>query len=169
MKNETAVVVGVGPGLGTALVRAFANEGDRVVAAARSATALPAVNDDKLADRVIPIDCDATEKADVERLFDTVEGFGPPDVAIFNAGAFVRGSILETDPAEFELLLASRLPCGLPRRASSRAPDGRARRRNDRLHGCYRIAARWRGLRESRGAEVRLTRSCAEHGARARA
>jgi NAD(P)-dependent dehydrogenase (short-subunit alcohol dehydrogenase family) len=102
MKNETAVVVGVGPGLGAALVRAFANEGYRVVAAARSATALPAVNDGKLGDRAIPIDCDATEPADVERLFAIAEELGPPEVAIFNAGAFVRGSILETDPAEFE-------------------------------------------------------------------
>jgi NAD(P)-dependent dehydrogenase (short-subunit alcohol dehydrogenase family) len=102
MTEKTAVVVGVGPGLGAALVRAFAREGYTVIAAARSATALPAVNDGKNGNRVVAIDCDATEQADIERVFEAAEGFGPPEVAIFNAGAFVRGSIVDTDPAEFE-------------------------------------------------------------------
>jgi NAD(P)-dependent dehydrogenase (short-subunit alcohol dehydrogenase family) len=102
MAEKTAVVVGVGSGLGAALVRAFARDGYTVVAAARSATALPAVNDGKLGDGVVAIDCDATEQADIERVFEAAEAFGPPEVAIFNAGAFVRGSVLETEPAEFE-------------------------------------------------------------------
>jgi NAD(P)-dependent dehydrogenase (short-subunit alcohol dehydrogenase family) len=102
MTEKTAVVVGVGPGLGAALVRAFAKEGYTVIAAARSATALPAVNDGKHGARVVAIDCDATEQADVERVFEAAEAFGPPEVVIFNAGAFVRGSIVDTDPAEFE-------------------------------------------------------------------
>jgi NAD(P)-dependent dehydrogenase (short-subunit alcohol dehydrogenase family) len=50
----------------------------------------------------VAIDCDATEQADVERVFATAAAVGPVGVAIFNAGAFVRGSILETDPKEFE-------------------------------------------------------------------
>ena len=50
----------------------------------------------------MPVDCDATEPADVERVFEAAAALGPPEVAVFNAGAFVRGSILETDPAEFE-------------------------------------------------------------------
>ena len=40
MTNQTAVVVGVGPGLGLALVKAFANEGYTVFAAAREVSAL---------------------------------------------------------------------------------------------------------------------------------
>ena len=102
MREETAVVVGVGPGLGAALVRAFASEGYTVVAAARSASALGDLNDRNGAGRIEPIDCDATAPADVERVFDAASALGPPEVAIFNAGAFVRGSILETDAAEFE-------------------------------------------------------------------
>ena len=51
---------------------------------------------------MLPIDCDATEHADVERVFDAAAALGPPEVAVFNAGAFVRASILETEPAEFE-------------------------------------------------------------------
>ena len=102
MAEATAVVVGVGPGLGAALVRAFAKDGYTVVAAARSATDLPDLKERNTAARVVAIDCDATEHSDVERVFEEAAAIGPTEVAIFNAGAFVRGSILETDPAEFE-------------------------------------------------------------------
>jgi NAD(P)-dependent dehydrogenase (short-subunit alcohol dehydrogenase family) len=102
MQERTAVVVGVGPGLGAALVRAFAGEGYTVLAAARSASALPAFEQRAGAGRVVPLDCDATEHADVERVFAAAAAAGPLEVAVFNAGAFARGSILETDPKEFE-------------------------------------------------------------------
>jgi NAD(P)-dependent dehydrogenase (short-subunit alcohol dehydrogenase family) len=102
MSEQIAVVVGVGPGLGAALVRTFANEGFTVVAAARSISALPGVDVGNEAGQVVPVACDATEPAAVERVFDTAAALGRLEVAIFNAGAFVRGSILETDPAEFE-------------------------------------------------------------------
>jgi NAD(P)-dependent dehydrogenase (short-subunit alcohol dehydrogenase family) len=100
MATQTAVVVGVGPGLGAALVRTFANEGYTVVAAARSASALSGLESG--AGRIVVVDCDATVPADVERVFEAAAAIGSPAVAIFNAGAFVRGSIVDTDPAEFE-------------------------------------------------------------------
>jgi NAD(P)-dependent dehydrogenase (short-subunit alcohol dehydrogenase family) len=102
MQQRTAVVVGVGPGLGTALVRTFANEGYTVFAAARSASTLPSLDGKSGAGRVVPIDCDATAQADVDRVFDAAAAVGRIEVAIFNAGAFVRGSIVDTDPEEFE-------------------------------------------------------------------
>jgi NAD(P)-dependent dehydrogenase (short-subunit alcohol dehydrogenase family) len=102
MGNDTVVIVGVGPGLGAALVRKFAEDGYTVFAAARSASALPGLSASGQAGRVVPIDCDATEEADVERVFDAAAKVGPIEVAVFNAGAFVRGSILDTDPKEFE-------------------------------------------------------------------
>jgi NAD(P)-dependent dehydrogenase (short-subunit alcohol dehydrogenase family) len=98
MGKPTAVVVGVGPGLGAALVRTFAHEGYTVFAAARSASRLPGLDEGT----IVPIDCDATEPADVERVFDAASAGGGLEVAVFNAGTFVRGSILETDPKEFE-------------------------------------------------------------------
>jgi len=97
----SVVVVGVGPGLGAALVRAFANEGYTVFAAARSASTLPPL-DGVGKGGVVPIDCDATAEADVERVFESASKAGALEVAIFNAGAFVRSSILETKAAEFE-------------------------------------------------------------------
>jgi NAD(P)-dependent dehydrogenase (short-subunit alcohol dehydrogenase family) len=47
--------------------------------------------------------CDATDQAAVDRLFKEVDrDLGPPEVVVFNAGAFQPGGILEIDPAEFE-------------------------------------------------------------------
>jgi NAD(P)-dependent dehydrogenase (short-subunit alcohol dehydrogenase family) len=102
MTDQTAVVVGVGPGLGAALVRTFATEGYTVVAAARTASKLGGFEHEQKNVRVRLVDCDATEQADVERLFAASESLGSLAVAIFNAGAFVRSGILETDAAEFE-------------------------------------------------------------------
>lgn len=99
MPQATAVIVGVGPGLGAALVRTFAKEGYTVVAAARSASTLTGLDE---AGRVERVDCDATQQADVERVFERAASLGQVEVAVFNAGAFVRSSILETDAAEFE-------------------------------------------------------------------
>ena len=102
MATTTAVVVGVGPGLGAALVRAFADDGYTVVAAARSASRLSDLDDPNNEGRVVALDCDATVQGDVDRVFEAAATLGPTEVAVFNAGAFVRGGILETEPAEFE-------------------------------------------------------------------
>jgi NAD(P)-dependent dehydrogenase (short-subunit alcohol dehydrogenase family) len=100
VSNETAVVVGVGPGLGAALVNSFAREGYTVFAAARgesaSREAAPAEA------RVVHVKCDATQPAQVEELISNAERAGPLRVAVFNAGTFQRGSVVDTDPAEFE-------------------------------------------------------------------
>ena len=53
MTDQTAVVVGVGPGLGLALVKAFATEGYTVFAAARNASALRELS--ASGERVIPL------------------------------------------------------------------------------------------------------------------
>ncbi len=100
METQAAVIFGVGPGLGSALARRFAGEGFRVYAAARSASRL-----EKLAQAggIVPVDCDATVPAQVAGLFERIgREAGAPAVAIFNAGAFQRGTVTELDPADFE-------------------------------------------------------------------
>ena len=99
---ETAVVVGVGPGLGSALVDAFADEGYTVFAAARNATKLAGLGKARERGGVIPFDCDATEPEQVRTLFHAAESHGPLRLAVFNAGAFARGDVAGADPAEFE-------------------------------------------------------------------
>jgi NAD(P)-dependent dehydrogenase (short-subunit alcohol dehydrogenase family) len=100
VSNETAIVVGVGPGLGSALVNTFAREGYTVFAAARSdaASGVPAPREGK----VVHVKCDATQLAEVEELIANAERTGPLQVAVFNAGVFQKGNVVDTDPVEFE-------------------------------------------------------------------
>jgi NAD(P)-dependent dehydrogenase (short-subunit alcohol dehydrogenase family) len=93
---ETAVVAGVGPGLGRALVDAFAAEGYRVFAAARRVDALERIPF-ALPDRVEKVACDVTDESQVDRLLDLAVA-----VAIFNAGAYAPGRVLDVAPADFE-------------------------------------------------------------------
>jgi len=105
MQEGSAIIVGVGPALGAALVRRFAQGGLRVAMAAR--------HPDKLRDLAGEVAhtggvasayaCDATREADVQSLFRAAEtDLGPVQVAIFNAGAFEPGSMLDIDAADFE-------------------------------------------------------------------
>ncbi len=97
----TAIVVGVGPGLGLALVERFAREGFKVAAAARRADAVAALVKDKPGARAYG--CDASDPEAVVRLFAAVErDLGAPNVVIYNASGMVRGGIAELDPAAFE-------------------------------------------------------------------
>jgi NAD(P)-dependent dehydrogenase (short-subunit alcohol dehydrogenase family) len=97
--KKTVVVVGVGPGLGSALVKAFSHEGYTVLAAARQAAKLRGLRD---VARVVPVACDATQAAQVDALFEQATSIGPMHVAIFNAGTYERGTVADTDPAQFE-------------------------------------------------------------------
>jgi len=100
MTKTVALVVGVGPGLGAALARRF-TKADMAVAVARR-------NADKLKDLAEEIGgrayaCDVADSASVEALFQSVErDLGAPGVVAFNAGAYMRGGILEIKPEDFE-------------------------------------------------------------------
>ena len=100
MTKPVALVVGVGPGLGSALARRFAKAGMTVAMARR--------NPDKLDDLAKEISgcayaCDAADPASVEALFDAIDrDLGAPGLVVFNAGANQRGGILEITPEDFE-------------------------------------------------------------------
>lgn len=98
--NETALVVGVGPGLGAALARRFAESGLTVAVAARDAERLTALADE-ISGRAYG--CDATKEDEVEALFKQVtEDIGAPTLVVYNAGAYLPKAVLETEIAEFE-------------------------------------------------------------------
>jgi NAD(P)-dependent dehydrogenase (short-subunit alcohol dehydrogenase family) len=109
LARPTAVIVGVGPGLGWALARRFVRAGMRAVIAARERSSLDALVADAGGDgheRLNPEDfepqaCDATNPDDVAALFGRVAD-NPPDVVVFNAGAFVPAGILDITPDTFE-------------------------------------------------------------------
>jgi NAD(P)-dependent dehydrogenase (short-subunit alcohol dehydrogenase family) len=103
MTEETAVIVGVGPGLGAALVKTLSQNGYTVFAAARKASTLEGVSGPSGRGTVIPVDCDATDPGQVEKLFSRVEAErGLLRIAIFNAGTFQRSNVVDTDPEDFE-------------------------------------------------------------------
>lgn len=95
MSNPSAILFGVGPGLGAALVHSFHRNGFAVTAVARSRPSgeLPARME--LAD--------VSDREAVAGVFARAEAEdGPPEVVVFNAGAFVRGSILDLTVQQVE-------------------------------------------------------------------
>ena len=100
--TETAVIFGVGPGLGLSLVKACAGAGMAAVGAARNGVRLGGLLHG-IPGTVVARSCDATREEQVQALFQSVrEQFGAPGLVVFNAGAFVPRGILETDAEEFE-------------------------------------------------------------------
>jgi NAD(P)-dependent dehydrogenase (short-subunit alcohol dehydrogenase family) len=100
MAKEVALIVGVGPGLGAALARRFAQGGLAVAVAAREPGKLKGLAQE-IGGRAYA--CDAADDAAVERLFGQVEReMGQPTVAIYNAGAYAPGAVLDIEAADFE-------------------------------------------------------------------
>lgn len=97
--KEVAVVVGASGGLGEALVEACAVDGGMAVAALSRRPA-PA---DRRQGVVRAYACDAADAAAVERTFQAVgTDLGPPDLVVFNVGAWRPGSVLDVHPDELE-------------------------------------------------------------------
>lgn len=97
--REAAIVVGVGPMLGWSVCRVFARAGYAVTGAARRADEVAKLAAAEPELGVTAAACDATDAAQVRAL---CEAGPPPAVVVFNAGAFVRGAVLDLDPAAFE-------------------------------------------------------------------
>jgi len=96
--NKVAVVTGASGVLGRAIVQRFSAEGAKVVVFGRNRGRL-----DELAAlapaRIVPIDGDATQSADLERLAQTtVRRFGGVDILVPAAGAFRAANIAESTP-----------------------------------------------------------------------
>jgi NAD(P)-dependent dehydrogenase (short-subunit alcohol dehydrogenase family) len=104
-RNGISLVVGVGPGLGTALARCFADAGMEVAVAARDSAKLKGLVGEVEARglRSRAFDCDVTDERDVATLFERVEAdLGRPELVVYNAGAFVPAGIMEIAAADFE-------------------------------------------------------------------
>jgi NAD(P)-dependent dehydrogenase (short-subunit alcohol dehydrogenase family) len=99
---ETAVVVGAGPGLGSALARRFAQAGMKVAVARRNAGELDGLTKE-LGTAARAYGCDAINELAVQKLFSAAaDELGPPRLVVFNAGGSVRKGVLDTSSAEFE-------------------------------------------------------------------
>lgn len=100
------VVIGAGDGVGGAIAKAFAAEGlvACITRRPRNLASLQALADEIIAGggQARAYGVDAREEADMTALFDRIEAeVGPIEVVVFNIGANVRFSILETTSRVF--------------------------------------------------------------------
>jgi short-subunit dehydrogenase len=101
---RNALIVGAGEGLSAALARTFTMAGMTVALAARNVDKLGPLAQE-IGARTIA--CDATRRAEVERLFAALAADGAePDVVVYNASYRVRGPFIGLDAAEVERTLA---------------------------------------------------------------
>ncbi len=104
-KHQTAVIVGTGFGLGCALARRFARAEMNVALASRNPERIDGIASEccGVSHRARAYGCDATDEAAVASLFTRVaDDMGEPDLVVYNAGTFVRASIVDTTADEFE-------------------------------------------------------------------
>ena len=101
--KQSALVVGVDPGLGWSLAKRFATEGMQVAVAARDEAKLAELIKSEPKRAIRAYGCDTGQGEHVQRLFERVaKDLGDPTLVVFNASSFARGSILDLDPGEVE-------------------------------------------------------------------
>jgi len=104
-RSAVALIVGAGPGLGCALAQRFGRAEMSVAMAARDPARLEtlAIECSGINHYGRAYACDATDESSVEALFVRVgDEMGMPEVVVYNAGAFIERSILDTTRDEFE-------------------------------------------------------------------
>ncbi|MDH3236272.1 MAG: SDR family NAD(P)-dependent oxidoreductase, partial [Alphaproteobacteria bacterium] len=95
-KQETAFIIGVGPGLSASLARLFASEGMSIALGARNVDKLDALARETDAARFA---IDVADPDSVDKFFaDAVADKGVPDIVVYNPSARTRGPFIEQDP-----------------------------------------------------------------------
>ncbi len=106
--SNVLALMGVGPGLGTSIPKRFAREGWSVGLVARNQNNLDAARAALEKDgatngtNIVTAVADGTDAGQTGSAFDRIrEDMGDPDVLVYNAGAFVRGGILDLSEEDF--------------------------------------------------------------------
>ena len=108
--TRTAVIAGVGPGLGASLAHRFAAEGCQVALLARSADYVADLADEidaETAGEALAVPTDISDREAVEAAFETTrDAFGPVDILVNHASAASWRGLLDADPEGFRQALA---------------------------------------------------------------
>jgi NAD(P)-dependent dehydrogenase (short-subunit alcohol dehydrogenase family) len=104
--TRTAIVAGVGPGLGASLARTFHAEGCSVGLLARSPDYIDELAAE-LGERTVAVPTNIADADQVREAFEAVrDAFGPVDVLVNHASAAPWRGLMETDHDEFRRALA---------------------------------------------------------------
>jgi 3-hydroxybutyrate dehydrogenase len=114
LEKRIALVTGGGRGIGRAIALAFASEGAQVTVAARSFEQVQQVAREianRFSTKALPVVCDVSDAASVERLFkDVYESFGRgPDILVNNAGIAESAPLTKTGDELWQRHLAINL------------------------------------------------------------
>jgi 3-oxoacyl-[acyl-carrier protein] reductase len=130
LTGQTAIVTGASRGLGRGIALMLAEQGANVVVNYVSAEAQAqevVAQITGMGRRALAVKADASEGADVERMFQTtVEQFGRLDILVNNAGTSQPKDIFQIETADWERLIRTNLTsCFLCSQAAMRVMAGR--------------------------------------------
>jgi 3-oxoacyl-[acyl-carrier protein] reductase len=124
-RPRSVLVTGGNRGIGLAIARAFAAQGDKVAVTHRS----PVVD---LPDGVLPVPCDVTDAAAVDAAFAKVEAeHGPVQVLVSNAGITEDGLLMRMSEDSFTRVVDANLTAAY--RVAKRASRGMLKARAGRM------------------------------------
>jgi NADP-dependent 3-hydroxy acid dehydrogenase YdfG len=115
LSNRIGVVTGASSGIGEAIVRTLGAQGARVVVNARRKERLgricAEINEGAEDSRAIPHAGDASDRRTVEGMLNrALDHFGrEADLVVVNAGRGLNGSVLTSDPGEWEEMIRTNL------------------------------------------------------------
>lgn len=102
--TKVAIILGVGPGLGSAVAHRFAREGFAVGLVARSEDYLNQLKTEieTVGSAAIAV-ADVTDPISIQTAFNKLHSeLGSTEVLVYNAGAYINAGILELNPEQFE-------------------------------------------------------------------
>jgi NAD(P)-dependent dehydrogenase (short-subunit alcohol dehydrogenase family) len=112
LSNKVALITGGGSGIGRATVRAFAREGARLAVADKNRQSAEAAAEEarRAGCEAIAIGVDVASGAEVKRMVEeTVARFGRLDILVNNAGYGIAATVVETEEADWDALMAVNL------------------------------------------------------------